>query len=805
MRDSILPAFLFVFVLAFNFAGCFSLNDYQREGSLDLPGLKETVRVVRDEKGMAYIYARNMGDALMAQGFVTAQDRLFQMELARLFAEGRISELVGEKGKPSDITMRTLGFYRNARRHAALLDPGTRAFFESYIQGVNAYIKNRPGSRPVEFRLSGITPGIWSVADSLAILYYLSWSSSANLVTEVIAQALVDRVGTEKAREIFPLNINPDDPSTKTGGTKLALHPCEGLHLAGDPTILSYLKGWPLHVGSNNWAVGPGLSASGKPILANDPHLDIRMLPGPLYPTGIVRPEGRAVGISIPGVPGMAILRNDHVAVGVTNAYGDSQDLYVERLDPDDPDRYMEGAISSPFQVIEETLKIKDKDAPAGYRLERIKIRLTKRGPVVSGVLPGLGGDRVISLRWAPFETMGPFLGIDRLLTAESTADVRDAVAQVNLVMFNFVFADTAGNFGWQASGKLPVRAGGDGTLPWVVRSREDNWTGWIPVEAMPQAHNPPRGWVGTCNHMTVEKGYAYYYSSHFSPSYRYRRLKELLGSPGTKSAEDHWQFQRDTTNLMAEEIAPFMARALLAHGDTRKMGEILNTWDCRDRSDGAAPTIFQAVYRKFALSVFVDELGGDLAGMMLDDWYFWQERLGRMVVEGTSPWFDDVQTKDRKETRDQLFHLAGLEAARELGAELGGQCETWSWGKVHRLEWVSPIRREGIGKGLLGSGPHALSGSGETLLRGLYEFNDPFKVTIAAALRMVADLGDNDKVLAVMPGGVSGRILAPHSKDQIEAYLRGDKVYWWFSDREIEKHCRSTLLLVPALKAEVP
>ncbi len=790
--------FLLLIILTIHLTNCSFLNRFQKEGNLNLSGLKEPVTVLRDNKGMAYIYAQNIDDALMAQGFVTAQDRLFQMELTRLFATGRISELAGEKGKAIDIRMRTIGLYRNAKKHAKILDKENRLFFQKYLDGVNAYIKTRSDTHHLEFRLAGIKPKPWTIADSLAIGYYMGWDSAANLHSEIIAQMLLKKVGLKRAREIFPLNINPDDFPTESNASKGTVQEFAQLNLETDKKIMSYVKDGTLRVGSNNWAVGPLLSANGKPIVANDPHLDARILPGPWYPIGIITPNFRAVGVIIPGTPGMVVGRTDHIAIGITNAYGDAQDLYVETIDPKNPDRYIEGKKSLPFEVIEEALTIKDKDAPQGLRKEKIKIRLTRRGPVISGVLPGLKTDKVITVLWSAFESMEPSIGLDRVLTAKSVKDIREAINDVNFIMLNFIFADTEGNIGWQVSSKLPIRSQGDGTIPCVVKNSHDNWADWIPFDDMPQLYNPQKGWVGTCNHKTVGMDYPYYYSSYSAPSYRYRRLKQLLNNPGKKSDDEHWQFQRDSINLMAKKIAPLMAKVLIAHDDTKQMGHILSQWDYLDNIDKAAPTIFQAIYRKFALLVFQDELGEELARTMLDKWAFWEERLENMVLNGTSPWFDNVNTKDIKETMDELFHQAALDVAENLGSRLGQDPTKWMWGKVHQLEFVSPIRRKGFGKGLLGGGSHPFPGSGETLCRGIYDFNAPFGVTVSASLRMVADLGDDDKVLAVLPGGVSGRLFDPHTKDQIKAFMHGNKVYWWFSDTAIQEHSKTTLVLSP-------
>ncbi len=774
------------------------LNDFDRGGRLLLPGLQKEVKVVRDENGMAYIRAAGEDDLARAQGFVTAQDRLFSMQLTRLFATGRISELAGEKGKRSDILMRTIGFLRQAKKHEKILDERTRRLFQNYIDGVNAFVAAGK-NLPLEFRLAGIKPEPWTVADSLAIVYYMGWNSAANLETEVVAQMLIEKVGEAKAREIFPVTINPDDPlpAVRPRAEQGVNRP--HFNLAGDGELLALLRETEgsLRVGSNNWVTSGALSAGGKPVLANDPHLDARILPGPWYPTGLITPQGRAVGVTIPGLPGMVVGRTERIAVGITNTYADAQDLYVETVDPADPARYLEGRKSIPFEVIRETLRIKDGKAAGGFREESVTIRLTRRGPVITDILPGLKSRKVITIRWSPFETMKPSFGLDRIMTAKSVHDMRAAIGEITPIMLNFVFADADGRIGWQTSGRLPIRSRGDGTVPFVVTDEKDNWTGWIPYGEMPGSADPPRGWVGTCNHMTVRSDYPYYYSSHLSPSYRYRRLAEVLDRSEKKTVDDHWALQRDDTNLMARGIAPVMAKALLGHSDTAALGKLLERWDFRDRADQSAPLVFHRVYDRFALEVFRDELGEELARAMLGNWYFWEERLQGLVLNGGSPWFDDQGTP-AKEGRDELFHRAAARVMAEAKAAGDGDPTEWRWGDHHRITFVSPLRREGIGSAFLGGGTHPMNGSPETLYRAIYDPNRPYAVGVSASLRMVADLGDGDKVAAVLAGGVSGRQLTRHFRDQVEPFMNGEKRYWWFSDKEIANHAKTEQTLAP-------
>jgi penicillin G amidase len=785
-----------------------SLNSYQTDGTITVPGLTKPVTVIRDEKGMPYIKAENFEDAIMAQGFVTAQDRLFQMQLNRMMAQGRMSELAGDRTIGLDTRMRTIGIHRVAKAHAKILDQETRDFFQKYADGVNAFINNRPQERHLEFKLAGLTPEPWTIVDSLSVLYYMAWVTSGNLQIEIIAQMVVEKLGPEKALEIFPLNINPDDKVEKAQESQGIYHRFAHTDLARDNAVQSYLESSSSLMGSNNWAVAPQLSQSGKPVVANDPHLDSRLLPGVWHTCGIITPEYRHVGAIIAGIPGLVVGRTDHIALGVTNAYGDCQDLYVETIDPKDPGKYMEGETSLPFRVEEETLKIKDKQAPNGYREEKTKIRFTKRGPIISSALEALKTNKVLSLRWAAAETVAPSMGFLKLSNVKSAEDAAEAIKDINMIVLNFVFADTKGNIGWRVSGKLPIRSQVDGTIPYVVKDGKDNWVGWIPPEEMPHSKNPARGWVGTCNHMTVPSDYKYYYSSQASPSYRQRRLIELLDAPGPKSSDQHWQFQRDDLNVMARQIAPVMARALKNHLDTQQMGNILAAWDFRDDPTKVAPTVFQETYRNFARLVFEDKLGPQLANTMLNSPYFWQERLQRMVLvsgdvpygmPGSSPWFEkEIARSEKRSPRDELLCKAALQAKERLIASLESDTEQWTWGKAHQIEWRNPIRLEGFGKSLLGGEMRPMGGSGETLYRASYQFDKPFSVVECASLRMVADLGDADKIMAVLPGGVVGRTFHPHQKNQIEPFMKGDKVYWWFSDKAINEHTKHKQVLDP-------
>ncbi len=803
-----------VVVLGMSGTGCVSgLNRYQTRGTLDLPGLTAPVTVRRDEKGMAFIRADNFDDLIFAQGFVTARDRLFQMDLIRRTIQGRMAELAGKKALDQDMRMRTVGLYRLARKQAAILDPDIAARFRKYADGINAFIKATPQDLHLEFRLAGTAPEPWTIVDSLGLLYFLGYATAADLDTEILLEMLLRTAGYDKTRQVLPLNIHPDDPSD-TGEWK-EVPPPDRLISMPPPfsQVAAFLPDRYLRTGSNNWAVSPARSATGAAMVCGDTHLDPRILPGVWYPVGLIGPGIRAVGVAIPGIPGMAMGRTDHIALAMTNNYADIQDLSLVTPDPDRPEHYIENGKSHPFDIRVETLKIKDPDAPGGFTFHEFMVRTTQKGPVVTDLFDSLEPHRPVVLRFAPAESMTPDIGLLDILTAKNSMELKQALTRLPMVCFNWVFADGQGTIGFQVSGRVPIREKGHGAFPGVGpgsplgaengqppprTSARDTWTGWIPVHEMPGILDPPAGWIGTCNHKIVPPDYPYYYSSYFAPRYRYQRLSELMAGSDLKTPEQMWRYQQDVLNPMARSIAPEMTRALMRDPDTRPMAAVLGDWDFHDDPDAVAPTLFQAVYLFFAKAVFEDELGKDNTRLLVNTWYFWQERLQQMVLNGRSDWFDDVRTPDRSETVSDLFVRAGHQAKAYLTGRLGPDMTRWQWGRVHTLTLVSPVAKDGWIARVLGMGPMPMGGSGETLYRGWYDADDPFAVTHCAALRMVVDFADPDKIRAVLPGGVAGRLFHPHHKDRVAPFMSGNPEYWWFSDDAIHAHTVTIQKLVP-------
>ncbi len=790
---------LILTILAVIIGGFFFIqtaNQYQTDGEISIQGLSEKIRIVRDEKNMPYIYAQNRHDLLFGQGFAMAQDRLFQMQLTRMFAEGRISELAGKISRDLDIKHRTIGFARAAQKHVKVLNEAEKADLEAFVAGVNQFIE-RDENIHLEFSLAGIKPDKWTITTPVTIVYYMGWSSSSNMEVELILQQLYQKLGKEKFTSILPIHTNLDD------STQVFADPVEISQMLQNTTQFTSLakaEKWlkntnrQLAWGSNNWATDGSRSTSGKPILAGDPHLDSRILPGTMYACGLFSPAVRAVGVTIPGMHGLLIGRNDYLTNSLTNAYLDVQDLYVMPIDSQNENNYLIGEESYPFETIEETLLIKSTDR---FKEEHLTLKATRYGVVVNDLFPEIAKGKALVLRWAALENMQPTLGLSHLLDAKTVEEASEILKNGTMGCNNIVLADTKGNILWKTIGTIPKRMEGTGRMPFVVKDSVDNWLGFVSQDSMPMEQNPLKGWVGNANNNAIQSDYPHYVSNFFAPYYRYARLKSLMESQAKFSVDDHWNYQRDVYNSLAEKLSPIMVNALKENEETKAIAERLNQWNYEENLESVETNLFQNIYRHFAYEVFVDELGEDLGMTYLKNYYVWQERFEKMYLAGNSEWFDDTRTTNKIETLNDMIVRAALKAKAELSQKYGEEMSAWTWGKNHQISFVNPLFREGGAKEYFGQ-RFPMAGSGETLYRARFAYDNPEEVVFSACLRMVVDLADDEKVRAVLAGGTIGRTFNDGMGDQLEAYMQGASLYWWFSNELIEKNKKSELVLMP-------
>jgi penicillin G amidase len=759
-------------------------NNYKRDGAFDISVNDEPIKIIRDEHGIAYVIAQNKADVYRGQGFVLAQDRLFQIEFYRALIKGEAAALVGQSMVASDIKMHVLDVYGNAERSFQYLDSETKQTLEWYCEGFNTYLEVGQDEFPLELSLLGISPKPIKPVDIVSVIHFIGLFHSQNMDDEILSLNLA--ASTDIAEVLRPLSVNID--RTKPLHFELdSINFSKGLQSTAAQTI-SNLDPSPFpKLGSNNLAIAGKKSKNGKPILSNDPHVDSRLLPGMFYPIGLICPDFKAVGIATPGVPGLLSGRNEFVSFGVTNAYGDSQDLYIETLKGD---KYLQNDSLKPLTIRTANITVKDSTA------FDIEIRATERGPIISDFsLFNIKTDDAVSLRWSLAETKSKSLGIDKLLDTKNVFDFRTALFDMDAMFFNFVFADVEGNIAHQATGLVPVRANKSGEAPIKVDTL-DNWLGFIPKDQMPHQINPDRGWLGTANHDTRPDDYPYYYSNHFSPFYRYKRMSELLSDDKLWSPDDLWTMIFDVKNTQAKDFVPLFVAALKDHPDTKDFAEILKNWNQKDHIDEVGATIYTVLYNELLYLVLNDELPDELENQYWENVYYWNQRVDSLMLKN-HPFIDNINTSEQETLKD-LIVQAGINTKQILTEKFGGDPSQWTWGKLHTVKFVSPLRTKGFGTDLMGGVTYPKNGSNQTLNRGGFvkNSNHEYDTSWFSSYRMVADMSDSTKVMGVISGGSAARVFHPYYKSQLEHWYNEEWLPYWFAEDAIYKHAAYELLL---------
>ncbi|MFK7935469.1 MAG: penicillin acylase family protein [Saprospiraceae bacterium] len=759
-------------------------NEYQRDGKIEISINDQPIKIVRDANGIAYVIAENKADAIRGQAFVTAQDRLFQIEFYRALIRGEGASLVGNSMLESDIQMRVLDLKGNATRNFQYLDVETKQMLDWYCEGFNEYLKVGKAEFPLELSLLGITPNPLQPEDIVSITHFIGLFHSQNMEDEILSLNLAAR--TDKAAELLPLSVSLDR-------TKPLIHVTDSLVIEGSnsteigwndaPTpLLPYPK-----LGSNNWAVAGQKSQSGKPILCNDPHVDARMLPGTFYPIGLFCPEFKAVGIATPGIPGILSGRNEYVSFGVTNAYGDSQDLYIETTDGN---FYLQGDERKPFKTRKETILVKDSAAV------EIVVRSTERGPIISDFpIFNVMTDDVVSLRWSLAETKSNSIGFERLLETKNVAEFRTALAGMDNMFFNYAIADVEGNIAHQSTGLVPIRKNHAGETP-QLGNQPDTWIGFIPKEELPQMINPARGWIGTANHDTRPDDYPYYYSNHFSPYYRYQRITEVLSEDKKFVADELWDLIFDVKNMQAEAFTPLFISALAQEESTTDLADILKNWNQKDDINEVGAAVYNVLYNELLYLAINDELPDELEDSYWKNVYYWNQRVDSMLLSNHT--FIDNTTTPEKETLSDLIVTAGVKTKQLLTEKLGANQADWTWGEIHTVKFVSPIRTKGIGSEWLGAESLPKQGSNQTLNRGGFVKNTDreFETSWFSSFRMVADMNDSEKMMGVLSGGSAARIFHPYYKSQLEEWKTGKWIPYWIDESKVLEHAEFEMVL---------
>ena len=736
-----------------------SVDDDER-----LLGLDERVEVLRDTYGVPHIFATDTHDLFFAQGYVTAQDRLWQMDIYRRAAEGRLAEVLGEPGLESDRFMRTLGLGRAAQLDLGMISDETRGFLEAYMEGVNKFLQQHGESLPVEFTILGYRPEPWTVLDTLAISKLQLYDAAGNYTQELLRASIAARLGPEVLATLLPdasTNAVFDD-ARAWALVAPALSP--GLAGDGPAALANVLGGAGQGLGSNCWALAGSRTASGKPLLAGDPHLPVRN-PSIWYEVALDAGDLHFIGFSIPGVPGVVIGHNDRIAWSFTYAYADTQDLFVERQDPADLRRYeFEGRMEN-ATFTREVIKVKGRADDVV-----VDVAITRHGPILTPVLKDQKAQ--LALRWSALDgtrTVEAVLGMGR---ARNFSEFRAAAALFAGATLSACYADIDGHIGYQLVGRLPDRKNGDGRMPVPGWSGDYEWRGLLPAEDNPFLLDPPDGVVLNANNRPVDRATDTGWGGEWDPGFRYAFLRAALNGMTGADVARLRSLQTDVTSLPVQRFRAAILSARAVSPLAAEAQGLVRNWDGGLGLDSAAAAIYESWLVRMCERTFRDKLGQSLYEQYLTDGRP-TFALYELIGSPSSTWFADLASGEAGD-RDSIASQALEDAVRDLAKRLGPATASWRWGDLHTVSFEHPLSAAKPLDLILTIGPVRRAGDGYSPNNGAYSLLKPFAVRTHPSERQIVDLADVDASLSIIPTGQSGQPYSPHWGDQTQLWASG-------------------------------
>ncbi|MFE1228932.1 penicillin acylase family protein [Streptomyces sp. NPDC059442] len=886
---------VFVLVLAlvagFGYGGYWGVSTVrasfpQTTGTIRLDKLSGQVEVKRDAYGVPQIYADTEADLFRAQGFVQAQDRFYEMDVRRHMTSGRLSEMFGKSQVNTDAFLRTLGWRHVAQEeYDKVLSPETKKNLQAYAEGVNAYLKDRdPSDVSVEYAALAFTNDYaiepWTPVDSVAWLKAMAWDLRGNMQDEIDRSLMTSRLSAQQIKDLYPgypyelhqpivqggaldeekgafdpKGEASDAGGSTTGDSNGALRGMQSQlgSLADSLDEIPALLGPNGNgIGSNSWVVSGKYTTSGKPLLANDPHL-APMLPSLWYQMGLHCRSVSATcrydvaGYTFSGMPGVIIGHNDTIAWGFTNLGADVSDLYLEKIGDTG---YLVDNKTKPFVIREETIKI------AGGGTRKITVRSTEHGPLVSdrsselekvgqkagvsNAAPDRGAGYGVSLKWTALQPGKSMDAVFELNRAKNFKEFRAAAKNFEVPSQNLVYAD-AENIGYQAPGKIPQRSKGDGTVPAPGWDSSYKWEGFIPYDELPYEENPERGYIVTANQAVVDPAtYPHLLTKDWGYGSRSQRINDLIESKtkdgGRISPDDMRTMQMDNRSEIATLLNPLLLKIDISDPYVREAQKLLEGWDYTQEPDSAAAAYFNAVWRNVLKLAFGDKLPkelraeGDCINVRPADFTGPADEQNKLVREcgqrdsdsaqpdGGDRWYEVVRpllkqensawwkteanrTDQATETRDQLLARAMEDARWELTAELGKDVSTWSWGRLHQLTLTNQTlgtAGPGFVQSLLNRGPWNLGGGEAAVDATGWNAAGGYEVVWVPSMRMVVNVGDWDKSRWINLSGASGHAFHSHYTDQTDKWVKGELLDWSFGKAAVDASTKDTLVLRP-------
>ena len=787
------------------------------KGELSLQGLHEPVEVITDRYGVPHIYAQNEDDLFFAQGYVHAQERLWQMELNRRIASGRLSDIFGEIGIETDRFARRVGMHRASAEAASQLPEHSKRILEAYAQGVNAFIEHNWNNLPLEFTILRFKPGPWEIKDSIQWSKMMGWNLGGNWETEVIRARLVAKLGAERAAKL-EAGYDPSHPLIIPPGVEY-----QGINLGmlEQYEQLKQLSGFGMMGGSNNWVVDGTMTTTGMPILCNDPHL-AQAAPSIWYENHLVAGDIDVIGVSFPGTPAIVIGHNQYIAWGLTNAVSDVQDLYIEKFNSENLSQYEYMGKWEDAQVVREEIKVKGAKAPV---IE--EVRITRHGPILTSVPHPLQGDQAskngnagsepvelpLALRWTGLEKHDIISAGQKLNLASNWEEFCDALRDWDQPPQNVVYADIQGNIGYVMAGAIPMRARGQALLPSPGWTGEYEWTGFIPFDELPQTFNPEQHFIATANNRVVNDSYPHYITHEWLNGYRAQRIRDLLTSKGKLALSDMASIQADQYSLPATEIVPHI---LNLKGDSALVTaalDVLRTWNYILAPDSAGAAIFSMVLFKLERIVFSAMLGDEETLMhsylgvgttilALQNGYASRSKplLIRLLNEHDDSWFADSVVPDGPDSWDDALRRAFTAAIEELQEKLGSDVSRWKYGKIHKMTYSHPLGMVKPLDKIFNRGPYPVGGDIDTVNMGASLPNQPETVVTVPSYRQIVNLSDLKASLSGHAPGQSGHPGSKHYADFIKPWLHVEHHPQLFERSMIEENAEGIVQMVPAI-----
>ena len=761
----------------------------QVNGEISLPGLDASVEIFRDQWGTPHIYANSYLDALYAQGFVHAQDRLFQMDLNRRTAHGTLSEVFGELALDTDRTARTFGFGRLGRADWKIASDGLKDSMSAYAAGVNAYLDHPKTKLPVEFTLLGFKPQPWKTEDTMAFGRVMIWQLSHAWQGELIRAEIIEKVGVEHAAEL-EIHYPVENPISLPKGIEFnALDPDGSLRKSTAP-FLERGKG------SNAWAISPHRSETGNAVLCNDMHLALSM-PSLWYEVHLNGGDDfHTTGVSLPGVPMVLVGHNECVAWGMTLAFTDAEDLFIEQVDSQN--RYLYKDEWRDAEIIEEAIPVKGKKEP---HIE--KIIITRHGPLITDVL-GHATQKIAvnSMALKPARTFDGWMQLNK---ATGWDDFVAAMRLIEAPQLNVAYADVENNIGHWVTGKVPLRAKGDGSIPSPGWTGEYEWIGEVPFAEMPHALNPEQGYLVTCNHKIVPDDFPHQLGREWMNGFRARRLTELMEEQGKLTMQDHAKFHMDVKCLPGLELVTRLEGITDPEPDVQRALQLLREWDGFLSPESVAGTLYEVIRYTMVRNLLEPGLGADIALRLMgegfhpllmhsNEFYGQDTVILLRLLDNPDSWWvqqaggrDDVIVKSIKGALDWLNET------------LGPEPDDWTWGQIHQVNFEHALGLQKPLDQVFNRGPFPIGGDTDTPCQTAMLPTSPYDNRAwSPSFRQIVDMGDLSKSMVIVPPGQSENVASPNYDDLIQPWLEGQYHPMLWTRQQIEEATVHRITLHP-------